>query len=138
MTSTARSGKQTKNKTDKMKIKIKNAPESLTKYTHASLSDQSAKRLSEQVKGLSKLGIFVISANGSRNTVPTSYRSAYKMNAPYWFYVNGEIKAIDAKLKNRIRGASIPANFTVAGSVPTPEGFKCTSRNEEFTVLREM
>lgn len=119
-----------------MKIKIKNAPESFTKHTHASLSAESAKGLSKQIKTLEKQGIFVISATGAPGTVPTSYRSAYKMNAPYWTYVNGEITAIDAKLENRSRGASIPSSFTVAGSVPTPEGFRCSSRNEEFTVLR--
>jgi len=117
-------------------IRIEPAPESLAQYLHASLSSQAAKSLAAEIETLQGQGIRVISANGARRTVPKSYRSAYKMHAPHWIFVNGAIIAVDAKLENRSGGVAIPANFTVAGSVPTPEGFRCSSRDEESTVFR--
>jgi hypothetical protein len=122
--------------TTQIKIKITDAPEELAKFTHASLSAADAKSLARHIVVLTDLGLDVVSANGARSTVPTSYRSAYKMRAPHWHYFSGKIVAVSAKLENRSRGASIPANFTVRGSVETPSGFRCTSRNDEFTILR--
>jgi len=119
-----------------IKIKITAAPKELAKFTHASLSEVDAKSLARRIGVLADRGLDVVSANGARSTVPSSYRSAYKMIAPHWQYSGGKIVAISAKLENRPRGASIPANFTVRGSVETPAGFRCTSRNDEFTILR--
>ena len=119
-----------------MKIKIQKAPQSLTKYTHSSLSLNRADSLVDKIKTLEKKGINVFAANGSRSTVPICYRGAYKMNAPFWVYEKGEIKASNAKLENRTRGSEISADFIILGSVSAPSGFRCSKRTNEFTILR--
>ena len=116
-------------------IQIIEAPASLTKFTHASLSGWEANSLAKSISDLTEAGFTVIQANASRSSVPTSYRSAYKMSAPFWIYDGSVIRAVNAKLENRPRGAAIPANFIVEGSV-VPDGFRCFARNSDSVVIR--
>jgi hypothetical protein len=116
-------------------IQIIEAPASLKKFTHASLSDWEANNLAQSIANLTEAGFTVLAANATRSSVPTSYRSAYKMSAPFWIYDGSSIYAVNAKLENRPRGAAIPANFIVAGNV-VPAGFRCFARNSDSIVIR--
>jgi hypothetical protein len=125
---------QTKNMTT-TQIQITPAPSELLRYAHSSLDDSTAQSLAQQITDLEQSGFTVVDAVGARSSVPASYRSAYKMSAPHWYYYGGTIRAINAKLENRPKGASIPAVFEIRGSV-VPEGYRCFKRNEETIIIR--
>jgi hypothetical protein len=116
-------------------IKITPAPAELLAYTHASLDDSTAQSLADEITGLNESGFTVLNASASRSTVPACYRSAYKMSAPHWYFDGCDIIAVNAKLENRTRGASISEVFEIAGQV-IPEGFRCFKRTEETIVIR--
>jgi len=114
-------------------IEIETAPAELTKYTHASLSPETAQSLAADIAELTAAGFPVLYASGERGTVPTSYRSAYRMHAPHWRYDGRTIHATSAKLETRPRGASIPANFTVQGDA-APAGWRIGKRHDDGTL----
>jgi hypothetical protein len=111
-----------------MKIEIKQAPANLTKYTH-SVSESAAKNLATRIQELEVAGYVVKSAVSIRSSVPNSYRSAYKMTAPFWVY-NSEtrqIEMVSGKLENRPNGAAIPAHIYINGN-DTPTGYRALSK----------
>jgi hypothetical protein len=116
-------------------IQIIPAPAELLAYTHASLDESRAQSLADAIADLNESGFTVLNATASRSTVPASYRSAYKMSAPHWYFDGCDIIAVNAKLENRPRGAHIPEVFEIAGQV-IPEGFRCFKRTEETIVIR--
>ena len=118
-----------------MKIKIEPAPAALSKYTH-SAPDSTAKELAESIAKLEAAGYTVLSATGERHSVPNTYRSAYKMLAPYYSYcgTSREIKMVSAKLENRPRGAAIPAHIIIQGNA-TPVGYRALSKNNNLVDL---
>lgn len=109
------------------------APEQL-KLTHHTLEDRFRDELCEGISELQSAGAEVIHAAGPRAAVPNSYRSAYKINAPYWEYSGGVIKPCNGKLENRPRGQQIPARYLVRAEA-TPAGFRCFQRNDDGTML---
>jgi hypothetical protein len=117
------------------KIQIIPAPAELLAYTHASLDHSTAQSLADEIADLNESGFTVLNATASRSTVPASYRSAYKMSAPHWYFDGCDIIAVNAKLENRPRGASIPEVFEIAGQI-VPEGFRCFKRTEETIIIR--
>lgn len=121
-------------------IQITPAPAELLAYTHASLDDATAESLAEEITELNESGFTVLNATGARSSVPASYRSAYKMSAPHWqysggYYPGGTIRAVNAKLENRPRGATIPAVFEIMGQV-VPDGYRCFKRSEDTIIIR--
>ena len=111
-----------------MKIEIKQAPANLTKYTH-SVSESAAANLADRIEELEVAGYVVKSAVSIRSSVPNSYRSAFKMNAPFWSY-NSEtrqIEMVSGKLENRPNGSTIPAHIIIEGKV-TPTGYRALSK----------
>jgi len=111
-----------------MKIEIKQAPANLTKYTH-SVSESAAKNLATRIEELENAGYKVKSAVSTRSSVPNSYRSAYKMTAPFWVF-NSEtrqITMVTGKLENRPDGGAIPAHIIIEGKV-TPTGYRALSK----------
>jgi hypothetical protein len=118
-----------------LQIKITPAPAELLAYTHASLDDSTAHSLARQITELQDGGFVVVDAVAARSSVPTSYRSAYKMSAPHWYYYGGTIRAVNAKLENRPKGAGIPAVFEIRGHV-VPAGYRCFKRLEDSIIVR--
>jgi hypothetical protein len=116
-------------------IKITPAHAELLAYTHASLDDSTAQSLARQITELQDGGFVVVDATGARSSVPASYRSAYKMSAPHWYFYGGTIRAVNAKLENRPKGASIPAVFEIRGNV-VPDGYRCFKRLEDSIIIR--
>jgi hypothetical protein len=57
------------------------------------------------------------------------------MSAPHWYFDGCDIIAVNAKLENRTRGASISEVFEIAGQV-IPEGFRCFKRLEDSIIIR--
>jgi hypothetical protein len=114
--------------TTEKQIEIKTAPPELAKYTHASLWVSEAICLKREINKIEKTGATVLQANGSRSTVPRSYRSPDKCHAPFWIYDGETIRAVDGKLEARPRGRSIPQVYIVAGNT-VPPGFKCFKRD---------
>ena len=111
-----------------MKIEIKQAPANLTKYTHSS-PESAAKNLALRITELESAGYTVKSGTSTRNAVPNSYRSAYKMTAPFWVF-NSEtrqITMVTGKLENRPDGGAIPAHIIIEGKV-TPTGYRALSK----------
>ena len=116
-------------------IQIIPAPAELLAYTHASLDHSTAQSLADEITHLKESGYTVLNASASRSTVPACYRSAYKMSAPHWYFDGCDIIAVNAKLENRTRGASISEVFEIAGQV-IPEGFRCFKRLEDSIIIR--
>jgi hypothetical protein len=118
------------------KIDISPIPSEFVKYTHCSGSD-AAKHLRSDIEELEDLGFSVLSGVAARPSVPTCYKSAYKVHAPYWvFYIlDRKIVMIDGKLENRSRGAAIPARFEISGH-EIPKGFRCFRRLENSVEIR--
>ena len=116
-------------------IQIIPAPAELLAYTHASLDLSTAKSLAAKITELNESGFTVVNATAARSSVPASYRSAYKMSAPHWYYNGFDIFAENAKLENRPRGATIPAVFEIMGQV-VPEGYRCFKRSEDTIIIR--
>ena len=116
-------------------IEITPAPADLLKYTHATLDRHTAESLAASIADLEAQGFRVLYATGARSAVPTSYRSAYKMRAPHWYFDGEKVRATDAKLENRPHGCAIPANFTVMGDM-VPDGFRCFKREADAVVIR--
>jgi len=118
------------------RIEIAPASPGLTKYTHCS-TRHAAENLRDEIESLEAAGFTVTEAIASRGTVPTSYRSAYKMIAPcYVFYPETrEIALITTQLENRPRGHAIPARFEITGDV-VPPGFRCFRRNPDSLEIR--
>jgi hypothetical protein len=116
-------------------IQIIPAPAELLAYTHASLDESTAQSLADEIIDLNESGFTVLNASASRSTVPACYRSAYKMSAPHWYFDGCDIIAVNAKLENRPRRATIPEVFEVAGQI-VPEGFRCFKRTEETIIIR--
>ena len=116
------------NRKPKMKIEIKQAPANLTKYTH-SVSESAAKNLATRIKELEVAGYVVKSAVSIRSSVPNSYRSAYKMTAPFWVFnrETRQIEMVSGKLENRPNGSTIPAHIIIEGKV-TPTGYRALSK----------
>lgn len=119
-----------------IEIQIEPAPADLLKYIHHTLTECAAESLRRGVEELTAAGLRVHSASGFRNSVPNSYRSAYKLRAPFWVYKDGKIEATSSRLENRPRGASIPECFVITGEVETPAGFRCFRRGNGTTILR--
>ena len=120
----------------RLNIIIKEAPADLAKYTHSAPAS-SAEYLAEAIADLENAGFTVIYARGQKPSVPTCYRSAYKMHAPVYVFRPAAriIEMIDSKLETRSRGATIPAVFEVEGSI-VPPGFRCFERGETFLIIR--
>lgn len=112
-----------------MKIKIK-PDAALAKYTHAA-PESAAEDLAERIAELEAAGHTVIAATSARSSVPNAYRSAYKVLAPVWVYCpeTREIRLISATLRNRSRGARIPAHIHIQGS-ETPTGYRALSKRD--------
>ena len=118
-----------------MKIEIKQAPANLTKYTH-SVSESAAKNLATRIEELEAAGYVVKSGISTRASVPNSYRSAYKMTAPFWVF-NAEtrqITMVSGKLENRPKGATIPAHIIINGN-DTPTGYRALSKANNLVDL---
>ena len=118
-----------------MKIEIKQAPANLTKYTH-SVSESAAKNLATRIAELEAAGYVVKSGISTRASVPNSYRSAYKMTAPFWVF-NAEtrqITMVSGKLENRPKGATIPAHIIINGN-DTPTGYRALSKANNLVDL---
>lgn len=94
------------------------------KRTHHTLDTRYLDDLREGIEALHAAGVEVIEATGIRAAVPNSYRSAYKLVAPFWHYSGGDFTPVDGKLENRPRGVFIPARFTIRAN-EAPEGFRC-------------
>lgn len=118
-----------------MKITIAPAAAALTKYTHAA-PESAAKDLADRVAELEAQGCKVISATSSRSSVPSSYKSAYKMSAPFYVYsgASRQITLVSGKLENRPRGAAIPAHIFIQGST-TPSGYRALSKSNNIVDL---
>ena len=116
-------------------IQIIPAPAELLAYTHSSLDDSTAQSLADEITELNESGFTVVNATAARSSVPASYRSAYKMSAPHWYYNGFDIFAEHAKLENRPHGATIPAVFEIMGQV-VPDGYRCFKRNEDTIIIR--
>jgi type II secretory pathway component PulK len=126
---------KTKNRKHQMKIEIKQAPSNLTKYTH-SVSESAAKNLATRIADLEAAGYVVKSGVSTRSSVPNSYRSAYKMTAPFWVF-NSEtrqITMVSGKLENRPNGATIPAHIIINGN-DTPTGYRALSKSNNLVDL---
>ena len=119
----------------KMKITIAPAAAALTKYTHAA-PESAAKDLADRVAELEAQGCKVISATSVRSSVPNTYRSAYKMCAPFYVYFGAsrQITLVSGKLENRPRGAAIPAHIFIQGST-TPVGYRALSKSNNIVDL---
>ena len=116
-------------------IQITPKPAELLAYTHASLDDSTAQSLAYKIIELEDGGFTVLNATGARSSVPAAYRSAYKMSAPHWYFDGREIYAVNAKLENRPRGATIPDVFEIMGQV-VHDGYRCFKRNEDTIIIR--
>jgi hypothetical protein len=118
-------------------IQILPENESLTGYTHC-VSRSAAESLAADIAEIEAQGFKVITARSYRCAVPQSYRSAYKMHAPYYVFDGKwrEIVLVDGALENRPKGATIPARFVVAGQT-VPDGFRCFERGENYVVVRK-
>ena len=118
-----------------MKIEIKQAPANLTKYTHSS-PESAAKNLALRITELESAGYTVKSGTSTRNAVPNSYRSAYKMIAPFWGYncETRQITMVTGKLENRPNGGTIPAHIIIEGNV-TPTGYRALSKSNNLVDL---
>jgi hypothetical protein len=111
-------------------IQITSAPAALAKLTHAA-PESAAQDLAERIAELEATGHTVTHATSARLSVPTCYRSAYKLNAPAWVY-NADSRTIaltPAKLENRSRGATIPPHILISGST-TPAGYRALRKAE--------
>ena len=109
---------------------------SLVKYTHCQ-ARHAAESLAELIRKIESQGFNVLGATSCRSAVPTCYRSAYKMSAPFYIFdaATCSIRLVNGQLETRPRGATIPAHFEVAGSV-VPDGFRCFKRNADSIVIR--
>ncbi len=118
-----------------MKITITPAASALTKYTHAA-PESAAKDLSERISKLESEGYIVSSAISARSSVPNSYKSAYKMFAPFFLYcgTSRQINLVSGKLENRPRGAAIPPHIFIQGST-TPAGYRALSKSNNIVDL---
>lgn len=118
-----------------MKITITPAASALTKYTHAA-PESAAKDLADRISELEAQGYNVTSAISARSSVPNSYKSAYKMFAPFYLYcgTTRQINLVPGKLENRPRGAAIPAHIIITGST-TPAGYRALSKSNNIVDL---
>jgi len=123
-----------KTKSNQMNIEIKQTS-SLTKYTHSS-PESAAKNLALRITELESAGYTVKSGTSTRNAVPNSYRSAYKMIAPFWGYncETRQITMVTGKLENRPNGGTIPAHIIIEGNV-TPTGYRALSKSNNLVDL---
>jgi hypothetical protein len=118
-----------------MKTQIKITTDAkLSAYTHA-VGEHAAEELARFIGLIEEQGMRVLSARSWRTSVPSSYRSAYKMCAPYYAYDGETIAMVDGTLENRPKGASIPAVLVVEGET-VPEGFRCFRRLEGRVEVR--
>lgn len=106
----------------------------LAEYTHAATEEDRAD-LNAGVTTLQELGHTVIAARSRKSSVPNSYGPTHKVHAPVWQLDGPDLQLVDARLESRPRGARIPANYTVAGAVRTPDGFRCIRRTETETTF---
>ncbi len=111
-------------------IQIIPAPAALAKLTHAA-PESAAQDLAERIAELEREGHTVTHAVSSRQSVPTCYRSAYKLNAPAWVY-DADARTIaltPAKLENRPHGRTIPPHILISGTT-TPAGYRALKKAE--------
>jgi len=118
-----------------MKITIAPAAAALTKYTHAA-PESAAKDLADRITELESEGYKVTSAISARSSVPNTYKSAYKMFAPFYLYcgTSRQITLVSGKLETRSRGAAIPAHIIIDGST-TPAGYRALSKRNNIVDL---
>ena len=111
-------------------IKILPAPATLTKYTHAVDCD-AAQKLVAHIEHLENSGFTVTHAVSTRNTVPTSYRSAYKLTAPCYVFDpdTRTITLTPIRLETRPHGRPIPPHIHVEGII-TPHGYRALKKTE--------
>jgi hypothetical protein len=120
-----------------VEISITQESPDLVKYTHCQ-TRYAAQILMATILEIESQGMTVEGASSTRSAVPLSYRSAYKMAAPYYIF-NTNTRAIvlvNGQLENRPKGLTIPAHFVVSGSV-VPTGFRCFKRGEDYIVIRK-
>jgi len=110
-------------------IEIVSSPD-LLKYTHACV-ESDARALLSDIRELEASGATVVSASSRRSAVPNAYRSASKMNAPYYQFDGETIQLTPARLQNRPRGHDIKPVFCVEGLTAAPEGFRVFARPPE-------
>ena len=117
-------------------IKIAAEPTDLVKYTHCQ-SRSAANHLAAAIEELESQGFAVLDAVSSRSAVPNTYKSAYKMSAPFYRFraETRTIELVNGRLENRPRGSTIPAKFEIAGD-KTPKGFRCFNRLESSIIIR--
>lgn len=108
----------------------------LAKLTHA-VGPDSAARLAARISALEAAGFVVLSARSGRNAVPTCYRSAYKVAAPYYEFRpdSRELVLVSAPLETRPHGRPIPPVLEVAGAV-VPTGYRCFRRAADRLEIR--
>lgn len=108
----------------------------LARYTHAA-SESTAEHLAAEIGHLEAQGFQVLAATAARASVPLSYRSAWKMTAPFYRFTpeSREITLVSGTLPNRPKGATIPAVFLIAGST-VPPGFRCFRRTPDNLEIR--
>ncbi len=118
-------------------IQILPENQALTAYTHC-VPRSAAESLAADIDEIEAQGFKVITARSCRCAVPQSYRSAYKMNAPYYVFdgKGRQIALVNGALRKRPKGSTIPARFVVAGGI-APDGFRCFERGENYVVVRK-
>jgi hypothetical protein len=120
-----------------VEISITEESTNLVKYTHCQ-TRYAAQTLMASILEIENQGMTVIGASSTRSAVPLSYRSAYKMAAPYYIFNTNtrSIVLVNGQLENRPKGLTIPAHFVVSGS-SVPMGFRCFKRGEDYIVIRK-
>jgi hypothetical protein len=108
----------------------------LAAYVHAA-TESAATSLRARIEELEAAGRTVLAARSSRHSVPHCYRSAYKINAPFYVYdpAARTITLVSGKLENRSHGKLIPGQFEILGSA-VPAGYRCFRRDESSIMIR--
>jgi len=108
----------------------------LATYTHAA-TESDATALRTRIEDLEAAGRTVLAARSARHSVPHCYRSAYKINAPFYIFdpAARSITLVSGKLENRSHGKTIPCHLEISGSA-VPAGYRCFQRGESSILVR--